>query len=134
MTLNLDLSDVQENNGGLEPGEYNVSVEEAEVRTTKAGNGEYIRVKFTTETGFPIYHMFNIKNPSPDAVKIGLGQLKAFMAKAGLDASKLTDVAALEGAMVRVRTKHDDRGYTKITSFKPVGTETKEETKGSAVF
>jgi len=124
--LDLDLVGVSENGGDLSPGEYDLTVAKAEVKDTKSGTGQYINVQFQNESGQRIYHMFNIKNANPEAVKIGLGQLKTFLKMAGLDSTKLTDVTTLEGALVRAKIteKEDSNGVlrSRISSFKkPTG-------------
>jgi len=78
----FDLTQVEEVGGfqPIEAGVYRLTVENAEVKTTKAGTGEYINVTFEI-TGDKynkrkLWKMFNIKNPNDVAVKIGLGELK----------------------------------------------------------
>lgn len=120
--LDLDLSKVEESGGDIAPGEYVVTVKKAEVKDTKAGDGQYINVMFVAKGGGAIFHMFNIKNKNEKATQIGLGQLKTFLKVSGLDPTRLSDVSTLEGAscVVRVALQKDQEGNERprITSFK----------------
>ncbi len=116
-----DLTNVSEST--VEPGEYTVSVAEAEVRQTKAGTGEYIKVKLETEKGQAFFHNFNVKNPNEQAVKIGMAQLKTFMRVSGKkDPNSLKSVDELLGLRCQVKVKLEESDFgtqARITSFKP---------------
>jgi Protein of unknown function (DUF669) len=127
----LDLTNVATDSGfdTLPPGQYSVQVEKAEMKTTKAGNGEYINCQFTildgAGVGRKIFHTFNTKNPNEKAVQIGLGQLKSFMTCAGKkDPNSLKSVEDLLGlsalATVKIEKSEDYGDKNKITSFKPL--------------
>ena len=133
----FDLTQVKENSFGVIPeGLYSVVSEEAKVKSTKSGTGEYINVKFRVAEGEHegkfLYTMFNTKNDNPKAVEIGLGQLKTFLKVANAkDPNQLKDVADLVGykAIAVVKIKNDSYGEGNVISyFKPwsiVGSDTK---------
>lgn len=137
----LDISEVKET-GGFKPipeGTYVVISDEAEVKKTKSGTGEYISMKFKilqgTQEGRTLFHSFNIQNENPKAVEIGLGQLKTFMKCAGFTEYKLENVAELVGYKVEAVVKiKSDEGYGEkavISYFKALP---KDQTSGVTPF
>lgn len=139
--LNLDLTDVKESTGFLiPPGTYVVRCDQAVVKDTKDGTGEYINCKFGITQGEymgrSIFMMFNIKNRNEKAVEIGLQQLKAFLKSSGSTELHIKSVEQLEGlmAMAVVKTKTDDFGEKNVISyFKPIDP-TKVESKEEIPF
>lgn len=126
----LDLSKVKESNFDILPeGQYNVVADEATVKETKSGKGEYINLKLII-TGGPLegrtlFHMFNFKNENVKAAEIGMSQLKTFLKCAGQDPNKLQNVSDLIGCRVSCVVKHKEDDYGKkavISYFKPVTT------------
>jgi CO dehydrogenase/acetyl-CoA synthase delta subunit len=131
----FNLDDVEVITKEFEPipdGSYVMQVIEAEAKRTKAGTGTYVKATFEVLEGEfrgrRIWHNFNTQNPNPQAVQIGLQQLKTFFVAAGVK-SKLNfeteaDIASqLEGqsAVCLVTTKHS-QGYdpqNEIKTFKP---------------
>lgn len=125
----LDLTNVQEV-GPLPPGNYNVVIEKAEVKPTKAGNGEMIKVQLKVLDGAcagrSIFEQFNIRNPNPEATQIGLGQLKGMLKSFGFpnpnQLGSCTDMIGLKGS---VSTKIEESpGYdpqTKVKAYRPMG-------------
>ena len=119
----IDLSQVQAP-GEIKDGVYTIRVEEIELKNTKAGTGQYIGVKFRAEeAGENFFFNFNISNPNPEAVQIGLGQLKAFLTAIGenpasLDASQLWPLQG-KRCMATIKCKPSDRGMdVNVSSFK----------------
>ena len=116
MSLGLDLTNVADQNA-LPDGTYQVAVSKAEVKPTKTPGGEYIAVEYTVISGLhngrKLFDQFNIKNANPQAVQIGLSQLKTLM-KAGLkpNPNRLESSQELVGLKLRVKTKSkvDDFG------------------------
>ena len=104
----VDLTDTEANQGfdALPPGPYMTQVTNAEVKTTRAGDGRYINVELeVTEpksyAGRKVWDIFNIQNPSEDATKIGKANLKGFMQAAGhKNPNTLRDVNELVGLRV----------------------------------
>lgn len=130
--FNIDLSavKVQNNFKPIPSGNYNVILDETEMKDTKSGTGQYINCKFKVlggeYEGKFLFHMFNIKNDNPKAVEIGLQQLKAFMECAGMTDYKLTSVTQLVGykASAVVKIKTDEYGEKAVISyFKPLSNE-----------
>lgn len=118
MSLNLDLSNAKESTGfdPIPSGQYFVLVDEATVKSTKAGTGEFIAVKFRVlegpSEGRFIFESYNIKNPNPQAVEIALGKLRGFMRLAGAKELKLNSASDLLGmrcdAVVKIK---EEVGY-----------------------
>ncbi len=137
--LNLNFDEVKESGFSLLPnGEYNVIVDEAIIKQTKDGTGEYINVKLkvlgSSYDGRFLFTMFNIKNKNPEAVKIGMSQLKTFLNVCGRGAAPLTDVTQLVGfkAVAVVKTKEDSYGEKNVVSyFKPYKKENDSLTAGA---
>lgn len=121
--LNIDLSNVSES--GLPPdGEYLIVVDEAVVKETKDGTGQYINARFKfldgPSKGSTFYTMYNIKNKNEQAVKIGLGELKRLLKAGGRSADRLNSASELEGVTVSARIKivTDDYGEkVKISKY-----------------
>lgn len=86
-------------------GWYNVKVHGAEVKNTKAGNGQYIAVRYDilgpTHQGRVVFGNINIKNPNPKAEEIGRQQLGDLMRAIGL--ARVTDTDQLIGGNLRIK-------------------------------
>jgi len=84
----------------LPAGWYLATITSAELMTTKAGTGQYIKVRYDilgpTHQGRVVFGNLNIRNPSAKAEEIGLQQLGELMGAVGL--SRLTDTDQLVGA------------------------------------
>ncbi len=124
MSFKIDLTEVKDSGFRLLPnGKYHVIVEEAEVRTTKDGTGEYINVQFEVrEAGYngkKLFTMFNIKNNNAKAVEIGMQQLKNLITSSGKKELVLTSVSSLLGlqAIAVVKSKTDSFGDKNIISY-----------------
>lgn len=125
----LDLSGVTEQGTPIPDGTYSVIVEKAEVSPTKTG-GEMIKVQYKIKegphSGRNIFDQFNIKNQNPQAVQIGLGQLKGMMKSFGhANVNKLESTKELIGLKGLVTVKNVDDGgqygsQTKIRAYKPL--------------
>ena len=82
-----------------------VIIKNSEIKTTRAGNGEYIKIECEVIgdedfNGRKIWHNFNVVNPNEKAVQIGRGQLKRLNQILGL--TELKDTAELHGQPFRV--------------------------------
>ena len=79
----------------LPAGWYTCIITEAELKPTKAGTGEYIKVRYDITgpscQGRCVFGKFNIKNPNPKAEEIGRAQLGDLMRALGLSAVHDTD-------------------------------------------
>ena len=72
----------------IPPGEYDASIERAEIKDTKAGTGSYIEVEFLFTSppveGRKAWGRYTMTNPNDEAVRIGLEQLSELMLAVGL--------------------------------------------------
>lgn len=142
--FNIDFSEVK-STGNFEPvpiGTYLVISDDAELKTTKNGEGNYISIKYKIidgdQEGRFLFSNYNIINKNPEAQKIGQQQLKNFMDAAGLKQAKFKSPTEFVGykAVAVVKHKTDSYGTKAIISyFKPLDakaqTTTKTTTKGS---
>lgn len=117
MSWNLDLTNDEVSSSGVLPvGKYNAVCDEAVVKSTKDGTGEYISARFNVLDeefkGRKVFTMFNIKNKNEQAVTIGRQQLKTFMKAACVQDFNLRSVSELEGLQVKLslKIKTDDYG------------------------
>lgn len=119
----LDLTNVKETSNTIPQGSYLVSLDEATIKDTKSGTGQYINCKFKVisgdETGKILFHTFNIKNENVKAVEIGLSQLKAYMKCAGFSDFMIKDVNDICGRPVEavVKIKVDEYGEKNVISY-----------------
>lgn len=127
----LDLTGVESQSfGNLPAGRYVVSVNEAELKETKAGSGQYLALKFKVmdgeHEGRVLFSNYNVKNSNAKAQEIGLQQLKNLVEASGradlLQAKSVTD---FEGATAIAVVKHkyddyagEDRAF--ISYFEPM--------------
>lgn len=98
----------ESNTGSYDPlpeGWYNVSIAGAELKNTKAGNGQYIAVRYDvtgpTHQGRVVFGNLNIKNPNSVAEEIGRKQLGELMRAIGL--AKVSDTDQLIGGSLSVK-------------------------------
>ena len=126
MVLGIDLTDVSEQGSTIPDGSYHVVVEKAEIAPTKTG-GEMIKVQYKIkdagQRGRMVFDQFNIKNANPQAVQIGLVQLKGMM-KAGRhpNPNRLESMTELVGLQLIIRTKAiDDPQYGPSVRVKGYG-------------
>ena len=110
--------------GLLPDGEYVVTCDDAQVKETKDGTGEYINVKLGIcqgdYKGRVLFVMFNIKNKNPKAVEIGFQQLKTFMVSADAPSLAVKSVSELLGltCIAVVKTKTDEKfGDKNVVSY-----------------
>lgn len=126
----FDASSVEITNSNyapLEPGWYQASITDADLRTTKAGNGQYIAVRYDitgpTGQGRVVWGNLNIKNPNPKAEEIGRQQLAELMGAIGLKTVRDTD--QLIGGQLEIKLairkseqygdSNDVKGYKSMT-------------------
>jgi hypothetical protein len=98
----------QGNTGNFEPlpaGWYTVTISQAELKDTKAGNGQYIKLRYDvtgpTHQGRVVFGNLNIKNPNPKAEEVGRQQLGDIMRAIGL--AKVTDTDQLIGNSLSIK-------------------------------
>ena len=140
--LNIDLSNVEVSAPGngekrefkaLPAGEYIVRAVSSEVKATKAGTGQYLKVRFDVvdgdHAGRVLFTNFNIQNPSEKAQEIGRQQLKQLAVAVGLPnpnaierSEDLHDIA-VTAYVKRVRNEQygDSDGFqNEIANYKAV--------------
>lgn len=127
MSFEFNLGEVEEFSGGVIPaGQYLATVEEAELKETKDGNGLYINCQFTVvdenHNGRKFWDTFNIKNANEKAVQIGLGRIKSLIVAAGGEPGLFNDEQALVGleTLVKLKAYTDDYGEkNEVVNYSP---------------
>ena len=104
--------------GNFEPlpaGDYQVTVESAEIKTTNDGAGQYIKLKMKvtgpTHAGRIVFSNLNIRNKSPKAEEIGRQQLGDLMRAIGLPTLADTDQLVGGNLVVKLAIKPADGQY-----------------------
>lgn len=106
----------------LPEGWYNATISGAEIRSTKAGDGKLIAVKYAitgpTHQGRVIFSNLNIKNASTKAEEIGRQQLGEIMRAIGL--AKVTDTDQLIGGSlgIKLSVKTGEYAGNEVKGFK----------------
>lgn len=126
----FDASTVETTGGqydALPAGWYQAKITDADLRDTKAGNGQYIAVRYDivgpSHQGRVVWGNLNIKNPNPKAEEIGRQQLAELMGAIGL--AKVRDTDQLIGGELSIKLavrqseqygdSNDVKGYKSIT-------------------
>ena len=118
LTETFDVNELPQGKAGnfepLPAGWYTSTITQAEVKKTKAGNGEYIKVRFDitgpTHQGRVVFGNLNIKNANLKAEEIGRQQLGEIMRAIGL--AKVADTDQLIGGQISIKlTIKDDAQY-----------------------
>ena len=109
-TINRSELPVDEGGGDFSPlpeGWYDTKITGSELKDTKSGTGQYIKVEFTVIgadfSGRKVWGMLNIRNDNEKAESIGRQQLNSLMAAIGLES--LSDTDDLIGADVSIKVK-----------------------------
>lgn len=116
----------------LPAGWYNVNVTGAELKNTKDGSGQYIKVRYDitgpSHQGRVVFGNLNIKNASAKAEEIGRQQLGELMRSIGL--AKVTDTDQLIGGSLQIKldvraateqysAQNEVKGFKAITGSAP---------------
>ena len=94
-------------------GDYGVVIDAAEIKATKTGTGQYIKLKLKvtgpTNAGRVLFSNVNIMNQSPEAERIGRQELRKIMEATGV--LELSDSDQLIGGhmMVKVTVKTSEQ-------------------------
>jgi hypothetical protein len=95
----------QGNYDPLPPGWYTATISRAELKRTKDGSGQYIKVRYDItgpiHQGRLVFGSLNIKNSSAKAEEIGRQQLGELMRAIGL--AKVTDTDQLIGGSLQIK-------------------------------
>lgn len=111
-----DVNQLPQGNNNYEPlpaGWYTATITQAELKDTKAGNGQYIKLRYDitgpTGQGRVVFGNLNIKNPNQKAEEIGRQQLGDIMRAIGL--AKVTDTDQLIGNSLSIKldVKQDEQ-------------------------
>jgi hypothetical protein len=109
LTETFDVNELPVGNAGnFEPlpvGWYTCTISQAELKDTKAGNGQYIKLRYDitgpSHQGRVVFGNLNIKNANPKAEEIGRQQLGEIMRAIGL--VKVADTDQLIGGQISIK-------------------------------
>lgn len=132
-TFNID--ELPQGTGNFEPlpaGWYNATISQSELKATKDGPGQYIKVRYDitgpSHQGRVVFGNLNIKNASAKAEEIGRQQLGEIMRAIGL--AKVTDTDQLIGGSLSIKldvraateqyaAQNEVKGFKAITGSAP---------------
>jgi hypothetical protein len=125
----FNVNELPQGNGNFEPlpaGWYTATISQSELKATKAGNGQYIKLRYDitgpTHQGRVVFGNLNIKNANPKAEEIGRQQLGDIMRAIGL--AKVTDTDQLIGGQIGIKleVKQDEQygASNEVKGFKSV--------------
>ena len=135
------LSKGSNNFEALPPAIYEATITQAELKDTKAGTGQYIKIRYDivgpTHQGRVVFGNFNIKNPNPKAEEIGRQQLGEMMTAIGI--AKVNNTDQLIGARLKIKLvvrsseeygeQNDIKGWSSVSGASiPKVSETSEST------
>ena len=121
-----ELPQSDRNYDPIPEGWYDVEIKGAELRTTKAGTGQYIAVRYDvtgpTHAGRVIYGNLNVSNPNPKAEEIGRQQLGELMRAIGLGVVQDTDqlIGGRLSIKVSIRKSEQYGDSNDVKGFKAV--------------
>jgi len=116
----------------LPAGWYTATIADAELKPTKDGSGQYIKVRYDitgpTHQGRVVFDNLNIKNASAKAEEIGRQQLGEIMRAIGL--ARVTDTDQLIGGVLQIKldvraateqysAQNEVKGFKAITGSAP---------------
>lgn len=113
----INVTELPQGNGNFEPlpaGWYTATITQAELKTTSAGNGQFIKCRYDitgpSHQGRVVFGNLNIKNPNVKAEEIGRQQLGDIMRAIGL--AKVVDTDNLIGGQISIKLSiKDDPKY-----------------------
>lgn len=109
LSESFDVNQMPAKSGGnyepLPAGWYTATITQAELKGTKAGTGQYIKLRYDitgpSHEGRVVFGNLNIKNPNPKAEEIGRADLGEIMRAIGL--AKVTDTDQLIGGQLGIK-------------------------------
>ena len=113
----FNVNELPQGNNNFEPlpaGWYTATISQSELKATKAGNGQYIKLRYDitgpSHQGRVVFGNLNIKNANPKAEEIGRADLGEIMRAIGL--AKVTDTDQLIGGQIGIKLSiKDDAQY-----------------------
>lgn len=129
----FNTQELPENSGvdftPIPAGWYDASITEADLKQTKAGNGQYINLRYDITgpeyQGRVVFGMINIQNPSQKAEDIGRAQLGELLRAIGLPRVGDTDELIGHNVSIKVKIQKDKNGEYEdkniVTSWKSIG-------------
>ena len=128
--FDISVNELPESTNNFEPlpeGWYTATIQAADLTDTKAGTGQYIKVKYSivapTHEGRIVFGNINIRNPNPKAEEIARQQLGEIMRAIGL--ARITDTDQLIGNTLMIKLairKSEEYGDSNdIKGFKSTG-------------
>lgn len=115
--ITLNQNDLPEGNNfdPIPEGWYTATIKAAELKNTKANDGQYIAVQYAvtgpTHAGRVIFGNLNIKNRNSEAERIGMGQLGSVMGAIGLPSIQDTDQLIGGNCQIKVGLSKPQEGY-----------------------
>lgn len=143
-TLNFDARTVAPQTG-FEPlpvGWYNVIVDESEMKPTKAGDGAYLKLRYSILdgqfAGRKIFGNINLQNANPQAVEIGLKQLSAVAHAVGVllvqDSQQLHNIPLKIKLKIRSDKTGEYEPQNEITQWKNINEPIDAPAAGAPAF
>ena len=112
----VNAEDLPQDQGSFDPipaGDYTVRVAEATLQQTKAGTGQYIKLRLDviapSHQGRVLFTNLNIQNANPKAEEIGRQQLGSIMRAINLPSIQDTDQLVGGVMNVKVTIKQDEQ-------------------------
>lgn len=124
MLEDINWSEVEDTDS-IPNGDHNAVVTGVEFKDTSSG-GKMVKVEFTLEgnmahNGRKVWNNFNIVNDSAEAQRIGRGQFKTFMKKAGyvnLNSPQLEELNGLK-VMIKVGSReYEGETFNEVKGYK----------------
>ncbi len=149
----FDVNTLPQPTNNYEPlpaGWYTVTITDAELKATKDGSGQYIKVRYDitgpSHQGRVVFGNLNIKNASAKAEEIGRSQLAELMRAIGL--ARVTDTDQLVGGSLSIKLdiregngqygpQNEVRGYkatsgSQVPAFAPAAAPAAQSTASAA--
>ena len=109
----------------LPEGWYTSTITGADIKDTKAGDGQYIAIKYTitgpSHQGRVVFGNLNIKNPSTKAEEIGRQQLRELMVAIGISKVRDTDQLIGGNLSVKLSVRTGEYSGNEIKGYKALG-------------
>ena len=125
-----DTAAMPESTNSFEPipaGWYSATITEAELRDTRSGSGQYLRIRYDITgpeyQGRVVFSNLNLRNSNPKAEEIAMRQFGELMRSAGFN--KVQDSDELIGAHIQIKVKirpasGEYEASNEVAGFKPV--------------